>query len=151
MSTLEESANCDRTYASFLLNGGAAFNTAEITKRIGIDPHFAVERGGRCVVISRAVVEPSGTWLISTREMLESTSVERHLIALLEIVEPVRDELRALRAEMKLELDFFCYWASAYGHGGPEISPHTLRRIADLDATLCFDFYDLSSNDRPKP
>jgi len=47
---------------------------------------------------------------------------------------------------MELEFSFSCYWGSAYGHGGPEISPNTLRRIADLDATLWFDFYDLGSD-----
>lgn len=151
MSTLEENGNCEQTYASFRFIGGAALNTAEITKRIGIVPHFVGERGARCVVCSRITVEPSGTWGISTREMLESTSVEHHLLALIEIIEPIRDELLTLRAEMELELDFFCFWASAHGHGGPEISPDTLRRIADLDAKLGFDFYDFSSIDLPQP
>lgn len=145
MATLDENGNCEQTYASFLFNGGAALDTAEITKRIGIEPHFVAERGERCVVSSRIIVEPSGTWGISTREMLESTSVERHLLALIEILEPIREELFTLRVEMELEIDFSCFWASAHGHGGPVISPGTLRRIADLGATLGFDFYDFSS------
>jgi len=61
MSTLEENPNCERTYASFLLNGGAALNMAEVTKRIGIEPHFTTEKGERSVVLSKIVVEPSGT------------------------------------------------------------------------------------------
>lgn len=150
MATLEENANCEETYASFVIGGGAQLNIAEITKRTGIAFHFASERGERSVVISKVVVRPSGVCGICTREMLESTSVERHLLALLEIVEPAQDELLALRGEMELELSFSCYWSSAHGHGGPEISPDTLHRIADLGATLSFDFYDVSGCELPK-
>jgi hypothetical protein len=49
--------------------------------------------------------------------------------------------LKALRREHELRGDFFCYWLSASGHGGPEVSPTTLARIAALDLSLGIDFY----------
>jgi hypothetical protein len=37
--------------------------------------------------------------------------------------------------------DFFCFWLSATGHGGPEVSPGTLARIVRFNASLGFDCY----------
>jgi Domain of unknown function (DUF4279) len=75
------------------------------------------------------------------RASVESTSLERHLIHLLEAIEPAKGALVTLRRRHELLADFFCYWVSATGHGGPELSPDTLRRIAALDAPLGIDFY----------
>jgi hypothetical protein len=49
--------------------------------------------------------------------------------------------LQVIRGAQNLKADFFCYWLSATGHGGPELSAGTLGRIAALGASLGFDFY----------
>jgi Domain of unknown function (DUF4279) len=83
----------------------------------------------------------TGVWLLGTDDRVESTSLERHLIHLLDAIEPAAATLNALRSRDELRADFFCYWLSATGHGGPEVSPTTLARIAALDAALGIDFY----------
>lgn len=138
---LAENSNCQETYASFRL-GGHALNTGEVTTRIGLAPDFAIERGER----RQGDDVRGGVWLLGTRGRLESTNVERHLILLLDMLEPRRDEVLAVAAEQGLSLDFFCFWVSATGHGGPEVSPETLARIAALHSSLGFDFYDGSSD-----
>jgi hypothetical protein len=83
----------------------------------------------------------TGIWLLHSDRAVGSTSLERHLIYLLDAVEPAALALDAVRSQYDLRADFFCYWLSATGHGGPEISPLTLARIAALDAPLGIDFY----------
>ncbi len=43
--------------------------------------------------------------------------------------------------ELAATADFFCYWLSATGHGGPEVSAPMLERIASFNASLGFDYY----------
>jgi hypothetical protein len=84
----------------------------------------------------------TGVWLLASEHAVESTSLERHLIYLLDVVEPAASAIAAVRGKQDLRADFFCYWASASGEGGPEISPGTLARIAALGAALGIDFAD---------
>lgn len=83
----------------------------------------------------------TGVWLLGSEHGVESTSLERHLVHLLDVIEPAAAALEMLRRRHELRIDLFCYWLSATGHGGPEISPGTLARIAALDAALGIDFY----------
>jgi hypothetical protein len=78
--------------------------------------------------------------------MVESTSVERHIRYLLDLLEPHSDTLLHIMTEQELKADFFCLWVSAEGHGGPMLSPETMRRIAALHAELGFDFYGPDDN-----
>ncbi len=91
--------------------------------------------------------QPTGVWYISSESRVGSTSLERHLLHLLRTIEPVKRELLAVIKEQSLEADFYCYWVSASGRGGPEVSPRTLRQIGDLHATLGFEFHGQWSDD----
>lgn len=143
VTSLDENPNCEKTYASFRL-GGDALDPDEVTSALGITPTQAfikdqeipVGRKGKATRRQR-----TGVWLLDTEHTVESTSLERHVIWLLDAVEPAADARRALRARRGLEADFFCYWLSAHGHGGPLFAPGTLARIAALDAVLGIDFY----------
>ncbi len=75
---------------------------------------------------------------------MPGTSLEMHLVFLLEKLESASEPLCALVESQSLEVDFFCYWLSETGHGGPCISAATLKRIAALGARLDFDFYSSS-------
>jgi hypothetical protein len=83
-----------------------------------------------------------GVWLVSSENAVPSTSLERHLLHLLDRVEPVAAAIDALRRSQEIRADFLCYWISATGDGGPEVSPSTLGRIGALDASLGIDFRD---------
>lgn len=147
MSSLDENPNCAKTYATFRLRGDQ-LAAKEVTVRLDIEADFAFEKGelhssGR----GQPVKQRIGVWYITSEGRLETTNTERHLLDLLEKLEPVKEELRAVVQRQSLVADFFCYWVSATGHGGPEVSPDTLRRIADLDARLGFDFYGPFADD----
>jgi hypothetical protein len=130
MTALDENPNCARTHATFRLTGDS-LDPDEISAALGIP-------AGRGGTIRR---QRTRVWLLASEHTVESTSLERHLIHLLDAIEPAAATVDTLRREYDLRADFFCYWLSATGHGGPELSPDTLRRIAELDAVLGIDFY----------
>lgn len=143
MSSLEENPNCARTHAAFRLVGDGLDPDAA-TQVLGLEPSVARAKGqdipaGR---VGPARRQRTGVWLLSTDGVVSSTSLERHLIHLLESIEPAGAALDTLRRNEDISADFFCYWVSATGHGGPEVSPATLNRIAALRASLGIDFHD---------
>lgn len=147
MSALEENPNCARTRASFRLVGDA-LDPDEVSAELGLAPTWTAAKDqeipvGRQGRTSRR--QSTGVWLLASEDHVDSTAVERHLVHLLDAVEPASAAVDALRRRQELRADFFCYWPSATGHGGPEVSPGTLRRIAALDAALGFDFYKSAS------
>jgi hypothetical protein len=124
MSALDENPDCARAYASFRISL-AALSGDEVTAALGISPTTVSDMA----------------WGLSSRHAVSSTSLERHLSHLLDAIEPVAPALEDLRARSSAEAGFFCYWLSARGHGGPELSSSALARIARLDAPLAIDFY----------
>lgn len=141
ISTLDENPNCDKVTMSFRLIGDD-LDPDEVTSRLGITPEWALARGERRPAPPlQGRPQEAGVWLISTEGQVESTSAERHLVWLLERIEPVADAVLEVRREQGLTADFFCGWFSLTGHGGPDFSPEVLSRVAALDATLSLDFY----------
>ena len=118
-SPLDENPNCEEAHATFRLVGDE-LRVEEVTRRLGIDPDFEAARDQirRSRLRRRAIRERTGVWYVSTDGKLSTTSAERHLLWLLELIEPAGDELRALCEEQGLSADFGCYWVSATGHGG---------------------------------
>lgn len=138
---LPENPNCQKTYAAFRLLGDL-LNPIEITSRLGIIPSKAFAKGQ---VWDKAGIRncATGIWKLSSKGHLETTSLENHLIFLLEQLEPITSGIIQSIGELSLQADFFCYWLSATGHGGPILSPTVLRRISNLQASLSLDFYCL--------
>jgi hypothetical protein len=140
---LDENDNCSRTYATFRVSGDA-LDPDEVGAVLGLAPTRAFAKGQEVAIDHKAKTtrrQPTGIWLLTTQERVASTSLERHLVHLLEAVEPAAPALARLRAQRGLAVDVFCFWESATGHGGPELSASTLARIAALDAGLGIDFY----------
>ena len=136
---LLENPNCKRTYATFRLLGDL-LNPSDITSRLGIEPSKAFAKGETW---DKAGIRQctKGIWKLSSKGQLMTTNLECHLVFLLNRLESVTLEILTIADELSLETDFFCYWLSATGHGGPEFSPEVLRRIAKLDASLSLDVY----------
>lgn len=141
--SLHETANCARTYATFRL-AGDALKPDEVSAVLGLTPTRGLAKDQEVPVGRKGKTtrrQRTGIWLLDTAHSVESTSLERHLIHLLDAIEPAAAALQALRDKHELDADFFCFWESATGTGGPEFSPSTLTRIAALDAPLGIDFY----------
>jgi hypothetical protein len=143
MSTLDENANCAETFASFLLIGDR-LDPDDVTRRLQIEPKRSFPRGMIRPSKARGLRQRTGTWIFTTEGVLASTSLERHLLGLLEELEPRREQILTLVDEQGLEAAVSCFWVSATGHGGPALSPEVLARIARLGAALWFDLYGLT-------
>jgi hypothetical protein len=143
MSTLDENPLCARTYASFRLIGDALVPD-DVTNTLQLKPtvaHAAGETLSGMATSRRCKSQRTGVWSLNTRIVAKSTSLERHLISLLDVLEPRAEALEAIRKQQCLQGDFFCFWESKSGHGGPGLSASVLERIAALDADLEIDFY----------
>ena len=79
-------------------------------------------------------------WFYGSKEAVESYDSQKHLNWLCDQLEPVEDQLCALRAA-GWRMDISCMWDSNSGHGGPTLSPTILHRLATLGIELWFDVY----------
>ena len=143
MGTLDENPNCGETYASFLLVGDR-LDPAEVTRRLSIQPEFSRQKATIRPSKAGRIRQRTGVWSCTTKGVIASTSLERHLRHLLDMLEPPTPEIRKLVEEQALEASFSCYWFSATGHGGPGFSPEVLARISNLGAALWLDLYGLT-------
>jgi hypothetical protein len=135
---IEENPNCQKTHVTFRLMG-PTLDLSQVTSVLGLEPSKAFAEGEKVENLthpSRPVI-----WMLSTQALVSSTSLEKHLRFLLDKLEPRSARLLELVREQSLEMDFFCYWLSATGHGGPELSAETLSRIGALEARLGLDIY----------
>jgi hypothetical protein len=82
----------------------------------------------------------TGIWCLNSENRVDSTNIERHLIMLLDLLWPKKESIKELMEQYSARADFHIYWVSTTGTGGPVIGVETLRRIADLNADLDFEF-----------
>src|SRR3954471_22527149 len=108
MWTLDENESCEETHATFRLAGADLVPDA-IERATGLTADFTAAKGETRPSGTRSVAQPIGVWTLTSKGRIESTSVERHIVYLLERLEPVKDELLAISREQGLDADFFCY------------------------------------------
>jgi hypothetical protein len=121
---------------------GDALDPDAVTHRLGIPPTSAFRRGetGHAPGSDRPAV--TGVWLLGTDEAGIAPALDAHLRALLDVIEPVSDEVVRIAAEVE-RAEVFCLWMTDYDAGaGPVIPPRTLARIGRLDLALGFDFFE---------
>ena len=130
--------NCAGTWASLRLIG-RAFDAAEVTQRLQIQPSEAFTRGDAYA----HGVRPRSFWTLRS-DQLASTDLRDHLTWLLDRIEPQRSALGILLEEGGIRGDFPCTWMSATGEGGPILSAALLGRVASFGLDLSISFLDLS-------
>ncbi len=136
----DEYATCARTHATLLVYPGDV-DPREVTARLGIEPTRWQRRGEAGHRPGRpSWVAPLNGWFLESKAQVESKDSRRHVDWLLDRLAAKGDAIRSLQAE-GCTLVMSCYWASQSGEGGPTIPPAQMRRLADLDIELWFDFY----------
>lgn len=140
MNSLQENGNCLLAHATFRVLG-PALDPEDVTRALGLQPTQALRRDQLVPMAAHVRRQESGVWLLKSEGLISSTSLERHLIHLLDLIEPRADALRELRREQDVSADFFCFWMSATGHGGPIFSADVMLRVARVGAELGIDFY----------
>ncbi len=131
---------CARTYAGLRIYHDA-LSPDQITDMLGIEPSCTQVKG-RAITKSSGVefMPPIGGWFLSTKDVVVSRDIRRHVDWILNRLVGTDEALRRLQAEGH-RTDIFCYWLSADGHGGPMLSPEIMRRLGELELEIGFDIY----------
>lgn len=127
---------CKETYATLRIYGDQ-LEPDELSRRLGLKPSESQTKGRPTEQQGLASV---GGWFLSSKRQIESRDVQRHLGWILDQIsdrEPVLKELQA----QGFEMDVFCFWVSAHGHGGPELSHEIMQRPSSLRLKIGFDVY----------
>ena len=140
MNSLQENGNCLLAHATFRVLG-KELDPDEVTRALGLEPTQSLRSGQLVPTPTRIRRQETGVWLLKSEGRVGSTSLERHLVHLLDLLEPGLPALDELRRTRGLTTDFFCFWLSATGHGGPIFSAELLSRVAAIGAELGIDFY----------
>jgi Domain of unknown function (DUF4279) len=127
---------------------GDALEPAEITLALGTPPTTAYRKGEvyrRSRDGSKAARGRIGLWLLSTREHVEGTDLNRHLSYLLGVLFPTGDEeklgrLRTLIKARGITADVACFWYGKAGAQPPIISKQLRDAFARLPARIETDF-----------
>ena len=125
------------TYAIFGLVGDS-LNLNEIELRLKIKPSFVRQKGEILKSRSRLLKREQEIWVISSKGQLNTTSLERHIMFIMERLEPVNKEILELVSQSSLIAYFHCYWQPGGFLGGPVLSPEILEKIGNLNAYLDF-------------
>ena len=142
----DDYGTCARTYATLLIYP-VRTDPATITERLGITPSSWQRKGGPIAGHPASRIAEVDLWCLSTKGRVESKDSRRHIDWLLDQIELLAAELRALREE-GARIAVSCFWLSLSGHGGPTISPGQMRRLGALNIELWFDVY-FAGEDQP--
>jgi hypothetical protein len=108
-----------------------------VSSRLGLTPSQSQTKGQ---VLGRNRFAPVGGWFLSSKNQVTSKDVRRHIAWILDKMAGREVQLLELQNE-GYETDISCYWLSASGHGGPELDPDLMQRLASLRLPIDFDVY----------
>ena len=138
---LRENPNPKKTSISFLMRSDVLL-PSQITEELGIEPSWACakgeayERQSFCPRTRKhhTVVRKgsSGIWAVDSEDSIQSTSVERHALYLLERLEPRASVIRRYVENPDYYVRFNIWWESEIGHGGFDLSGATVGRMSVL-------------------
>jgi hypothetical protein len=117
---------------------GDNVNPSVITSKINLQPSVAHAKG-EVVKKHPKHVYPTGFWSISSSVPSDCT-LEEHLENLLDILEPKALLIKELRDD-GIVPDFYCGCFIAMTTASVKITTDTLRRIADIGASLEYHLY----------
>jgi hypothetical protein len=140
---IDDYATCERTYVTLRVYSDT-IPPEEISSSLGLTPTSTQHKGrvrnphGR-----RPIVQKLHGWFLSSEGRVESRDVRRHLDWLLDQISGAADELTRLTNSVTggTRADISCAWFSAFGHGGPTLSPSQMERMGTLGIDCWFDLY----------
>jgi hypothetical protein len=139
-----------RVYLDFRIRSDQ-LNPKEITEHLGINPSRAWAKGEEHLSKRRDPITkemqqvwlkyPWGMWTISTEGLAIPKQVEKHILYLIDLLEPRKDKLdRYLLQKTEYSISTYIWWEPFEGHGTYEISSETLLRISALSHYIEFGF-----------
>jgi hypothetical protein len=137
MSSIDDDyPTCRETYVTLRIYH-EELNPQDVSSKLRLTASHSQSKGQ---VIQGQRVAPIGGWFIGSEGHVDSRDVQRHIGWILDQLLGREALLLALQDE-GYETDLFCFWASATGHGGPELSPEIMERLSSLRLKIGFDIY----------
>ncbi|HYP26437.1 MAG TPA: DUF4279 domain-containing protein [Blastocatellia bacterium] len=128
---------------------GQGLNPGEVTQAIGIQPDGSGLSGDDKTNYLGQVIgtHPEGFWILSTESKVKSKDINDHLRYLLTQLLPHRAAV--LRFAHGGETYFDIVWGSTYLYAGtgPVIERDCLRGVAELEAGMGFDIYQIEEEE----
>jgi hypothetical protein len=132
----DDYATCEETYATLRIYHDELEPNA-ISTRLALAPSKAQKKGD---ILSSGRTLPVGGWFLSSKDHVTSKDARRHVVWILDQLNGRDQELERLQNE-GYQMDLSCFWASASGHGGPELDHEIMKRLASLRLNIGFDVY----------
>lgn len=136
---------CEATYAS-LLGYHQEEPASAVSEAIGLLPTEMTVRSEAWRFV-RGTWRPSDlpparlhSWQLSSENQVISRDALRHIDWLLAQLEGKEGTFATLN-DRSWTFKISVFWSSGAGHGGPALTAQTMRRLAELDLGLEFDFY----------
>ena len=127
---------CKQTYATLRIYHDE-LDPEHVSQLLGLVASDAQRKGDD---LSYGRIAPTGGWFLSSKDLLTSRDTRRHVTWILDQLEPNKTALLALQ-DRNYEMDIFCYWLSASGHGGPELDHEFMGRLVSFRLNVGFDVY----------
>jgi hypothetical protein len=137
----DEYPTCERTVAKLRVYLGQ-ISPSHATDLLGINPTSTSE-AGRVVSSKRTGftrTEKLNAWFLSSEDFVDSKDSRRHLDWLLDTIAPASEALKILREESGVKAYVTCIWWSAFGDGGPTMSPAQMAKLCALNIECQFEF-----------
>lgn len=136
----------ERLYVSLALIGKDLI-PEEVTSKLGIQPQHSFRCGDYFEVEDKGKkVRKHGFWEISSDDqVLPSGDIVAQFNWLLNLIEPVKDELRQILEDKSIKARMSCFWIVPDGRINIEIEPEFISRLASLNLRIWFDIYSNES------
>ncbi|MBX3115237.1 MAG: DUF4279 domain-containing protein [Fimbriimonadaceae bacterium] len=132
---------CRQTYVSLCFRGNADPNS--ITQSLCIEPVRSSAPGDLSLT---GQIRMDSNWVFSSEGLVDSRDTLHHLDWLLQNLNGKDDAINKLQDE-GWKACIWVFWDSKSGHGGPTLTPYTMKRLAELSLVLYFDNYYSSDNE----
>jgi hypothetical protein len=127
-----------------------SLNPDEVTQAIGILPDHSGLRGDEKINNVGHIIgnHSEGFWILSTENKVQSKDINDHFRYLLSQLLPHREAI--LRSAEGGETYFDILWQSTYLYAGtgPVIESDCLQGVAQLEAGMGFDIYQIDEEER---
>jgi len=132
----------ERIFISFTLISESLIPD-EITSRLGISPDLSFKRGDVGGEYEGKKIERShGVWeIVSDNRGLPPDDVVAQLKWLVELLEPVKENLRQILEDKTIQATIGFFWIAPNGRINVEFKPELLSQLAALDVKIRFDIY----------
>lgn len=128
-----------------------SLNPEEVSTNLGITPSRAFAKGEKYLgktrnPESKEISEvwrerPRGIWAIDSKKLSIEEKVEDHIKYLLEILEPLKKQLKLYLDQRDIyTISFYIWWEPQGGYGSFEVSSEIIRRMSSLCHYIEFAF-----------